>query len=195
MTWLIRNQKDRALFWSNSQGWVDVVSDDLAALDDKGKATSNLPIDGEWVDKDKLADNPSPTSNLDLRIAASARSDDRRIEVDFDAVPWFDQAAELEILELSQCQWGGDYPADAVADYMADQNAELQKMFDYISIAGTNRDPVGFECYVDSDDARAWLNQHRPHLVPIIARLDEENEYIEEAQKAIETALKNINAT
>lgn len=194
MIWLIRNEKDRALFWSNDQGWVDICFEGLTAFNDQERVTSNLPIDGEWVDKDKLADNPGSTANLDLPIAASAHSDDHRVEVDFDAVPWFDQAAEQEILELAQCQWGGDYPADYVAEYIADQNAELRKMFDYISIASTSRNPIGFECFVDADGARAWLNQHRPHLVPIIARTDEGNEHIEGAQKAIETALKTIIA-
>ncbi|MDF0490398.1 hypothetical protein PX554_19910 [Sphingomonas sp. H39-1-10] len=192
MTWLVRNQSDRALFWSGAQRWVDIACEDLAVFDDRRKASSTLPMGGEWVDKDHLADSSGSTARLDIKVQASAHSDDYRIDVDFDAAPWFAQASEQDILELAQCEWGGDYPADSVALHMAEQNTELQRMFDYISIAGTERDPVGFECYVDGDDARAWLNQQRPHLLPIIARMDEENERTEDARKAIETALKTI---
>jgi hypothetical protein len=192
MTWLIRNTIDRSLFWSNTQGWADIVHKDLAAFDDHGKATSRLPRDREWIAKDNLAMKPSPRPGFDLKIAASANSDDRWVEVHFDAAPWFHQASDQEILGLAQCEWGGDYPADYVAEYMADHHAELKRMFDYITVAGTPRDPVGFECWIDADDARTWLNRHRPHLLPVITRMDVEAEHFEDAQKAVEAALRAV---
>jgi hypothetical protein len=195
MTWLIRNTMDRALFWSSTQGWVDIVSKDLAAFDDHGKVASRLSNDGEWVDKDYLAQRPSTRPGFDLKIGAATNSDDHHVEVHFDAAPWFQKASDREILELAQCEWGGDYPADYVAQYMADHHAELKRMFDYISVAGTRRDPVGFECWIDADDARTWLNRHRPHLLPVITRMDEEAEHFEDAQKAVETALTSIKPT
>lgn len=192
MTWLIRNTIDRALFWSNAQGWVDIACKDLAAFDGHGK-TSRLPSDGEWVDTDNLAMKPGIRPDLDLKIAGSAHSDDRWAEAHFDAAPWFHQASDREILELAQCEWGGDYPADYVAEYMADHDAEPRKMFDYIAIANADHNRVGFECWIDPGDARAWLNRHRPHLLPIITRMDEEAEHFEDAQKAIEAALKAVS--
>lgn len=194
MAWLIRNQNDRALFWSDTQGWVDIAYEDLAVLNDAEKATSRLPIEGEWVDPNNLADAPDNSPDPDLTIGASAHSDDHRVEVDFDAAPWFKKAIAEDILSLVYCQWGGDYPADDIAQSMAEHEAQLARMFDYISIANTDRITIGFECHVETDDARAWLNRHRPELLPVVLRMEEDGEDAETAKKAIETILQRLKS-
>jgi len=100
-------------------------------------------------------------------IPAEIHSDDRQAETQFDALPWFEQATDEQILALAKCDWGGDYPADDVASFVTDP--EVGKVFDYLS-----REPhmgsakVGFECHVNDEAALSWIKQNRSHLVPHI---------------------------
>ena len=98
-------------------------------------------------------------------IRANVHTDDWHYDVDFDATAWFEQASDQEIIELADCGWRGDYPADAVAEFMADHNNQIQRLFDYLSHdPRTGKDPIGFECSVNEGDARAWLKEHRPQI-------------------------------
>lgn len=94
-------------------------------------------------------------------IKAECHSDDRCIEVNFDATPWFEQASEKEILDLANCGWRGDYPSDAVAHFMADLNDEVAEMFSYLGMRA-KIETIGFECSVNSEDALIWLRANRP---------------------------------
>lgn len=97
-------------------------------------------------------------------IQAEAHSDDRAIEISFNAVTWFEQASDDEIIALSECDWGGDYAADAVADYY--RYGPTSDLFSYLDAKQKQpgRDSIGFECSVDEDDAIYWLREHRPDL-------------------------------
>lgn len=95
-------------------------------------------------------------------IPAECHSDDGHVEVDFDAEPYFRQADDLEIVQLALCGWGGDYPADWVADHFRDDNPEVKRMFEYIEIHGEQ----GFECHVEEAGAVAWIKANRPDLIP-----------------------------
>lgn len=86
-------------------------------------------------------------------IRAECHSDDRRVEVDFDATPWFEVATGAEIRALAQCGHSADYPADRVAQHMASVNPAVKRLFDYLDIVGD----CGFECYVNGEDAERWL--------------------------------------
>jgi len=87
-------------------------------------------------------------------IQADAHSDDHVVEVQFDATPWFEQASEVQIADLIACGYGGDYPADAVAQYMADHHQGVKRLFDYLEVI----EHVGFECHVSQGDAEDWYN-------------------------------------
>ena len=100
-------------------------------------------------------------------ITAEAHSDDRMFEVPFDATFWFQQASDQEILKLAKCDWGGDYPADHVAEFMADHFPYLASMFKYII-----RRDTGFECYVTGPEAMAWLKANKPELAKQIQEAD-----------------------
>jgi hypothetical protein len=89
-------------------------------------------------------------------IKAECHSDDRAVEVSFDATPWFEQASQEDIESLKECGWGGDYPADDVAIFMAEHNGEIQDMFKYIEFRH-KIEHIGFECHVDSEDAEKWI--------------------------------------
>jgi hypothetical protein len=93
-------------------------------------------------------------------IRAEVHSDDYLYERAFDATPWFEQASDDEIKALIECDFGGDYPADAVAEYMEDHDSEIERMFDYCR-RGSG---VGFECHVETEDAEKWIKERRPHL-------------------------------
>ncbi|MFZ3482186.1 hypothetical protein [Sphingomonas sp. 3-13AW] len=99
-----------------------------------------------------------------MEIKAETYSDDRAVEVNFDALRWFEQASDEEILELARCEWGGDYPADAVAQHFEGAHGEVTEMFEHIAHMQNTRNPIGFECHVNEDDAMAWLLQNKPDL-------------------------------
>lgn len=91
-------------------------------------------------------------------IKAEAHSDDRRIEIDFDATAWFQQATDAQIIALADAGWGGGYEADAVAERF--EQGATKALFDYTAVSGE-----GFECHVDEDEALAWLQAVRPSLL------------------------------
>lgn len=94
-------------------------------------------------------------------IKSKVRSDDGVVEVEFDATPYFEQATFLNFADLEACNWGGDYAADAVAEFC---RKKCKKLFDYLE--RMNFDPqgdlIGFECYVVRDHAMEWLKEHKP---------------------------------
>jgi hypothetical protein len=101
----------------------------------------------------------------DLGVPAESHSDDRVVEVSFDAAPWFKRATDEEIIKLANCGFGGDYPADEVSMGLAGQIPELSELHNYIGrVQKAGRD-CGFECHVDRDAALAWIKAHRPALL------------------------------
>jgi hypothetical protein len=121
--------------------------------------------DGTWrkVPKSEWDDAP-PSQNV---IAAAAHSDDHAIKVEFDALPWFEQASEQEIRDLAACGWGGDYPSDEIVFFLDETVPELSKLIAYLEIiAGdpAKKDCHGFECHVDEGRAPEWLRGHRKSL-------------------------------
>jgi len=95
-------------------------------------------------------------------IHAECHSDDHVVEVKFDATAWFEKATDEEIKALAACDWGGDYPGDAVAEWMAEHDASVKALFDYLALRP--KEPLGFECHVDATDALAWIKANRPSL-------------------------------
>jgi hypothetical protein len=96
------------------------------------------------------------------------------VEVDFDAVRWFEQASDDEILALAECGWGGDYPADNVASFFEGAHGEITEMFQHIGHMQKTRNAVGFECHVDEDEAMAWLDANKPELAATIREREED---------------------
>lgn len=99
-------------------------------------------------------------------ISAEVHSDDHVVEVAFNASPWFTQASAEQIAALARCDWGGDYPADAVATYMTDHIDGIKRMFTHL---GLNQG-MGFECHVSHVEAMAWLAAIRPEVHELIER-------------------------
>jgi hypothetical protein len=96
-------------------------------------------------------------------IPAEVHSDDHKYEVQFDALKWFEQAEDAEILALAKCDWGGDYPADDVARFFTGRKYKdkgIVQLMDYC----TRTPEMGFECHVEEKPARSWLTANRPGI-------------------------------
>lgn len=100
---------------------------------------------------------------LRLRVDAEVHSDDRRVEVDFDAAPWFAQASDDDIRFLQADGWGFSETADVVALHFGDSHPRIGFLFEYLDTFSEG-DSIGFECHVDPDSAMAWLKVNRPDL-------------------------------
>lgn len=115
---------------------------------------------------------PTPPDDK-FTIPAEAHSDDHVISVKFDALEYFLQATAEELLLLAGCGFGGDYPADNVAQYLAETNKSLERLFDYleaIADAPSKKDCKGFECNVEEGPAKAWLAENRPGVFALLAQ-------------------------
>ena len=55
-------------------------------------------------------------------INSSVHTDDYKHDVPFNAILWFEQATDEEIINLIECEFRGDYPADAVAEFYSNKN-------------------------------------------------------------------------
>ena len=110
----------------------------------------------------------------DCTISAECHTDDRIYEITFDAVHWFRQATDKEILALYHCGWNRDYPADSVAQFSSDYYTKVADMFEYLDVRnkgqGGTGDTVGFECVVDDGPAMKWLKEKRNFLWQAIER-------------------------
>ena len=101
-------------------------------------------------------------------IRAEVHSDDRNVEVEFDATEWFEQASDDEIEELANFHYGGDYPADGVAEFFDRKGKNsTAPVFRYLKIIrndASKGDCCGFECHVNQEDAETWIKANRPAL-------------------------------
>ncbi len=104
---------------------------------------------------------PTFTDKLPI-IPATAHDDNHQVEVPFDCVDWFQQASTDEIIELADCGWGGDRPADVVVEYYRGKHPVVDDMFTCTRPPGHTFDAIGFECYINPKEAMAWLKVNRP---------------------------------
>jgi hypothetical protein len=103
-------------------------------------------------------------------IPAEIHSDDHAEKAEFDALLWFKQASDDEIVDLASVSFRGDYQADEVARHLddtgmwSDQRAGIDRVLDYAR--GTS---FGFEVSINQEAAGRWIENERPHLM---ARID-----------------------
>jgi len=102
-------------------------------------------------------------------IRAEAHSDDFKHTAKFDATPWFEQVTVEEIIELAECGWGGDQPADQVAQFFDGETG-----YEGVTSMFENKDG-GFECHVHEADVFAWLASNRPSVLGAVAEALGEN--------------------
>ena len=105
-------------------------------------------------------------------VNANLHSDDRLMEVSFKANDYFESASDEMLLELAASGWGGCEESDAVArDAESAGNVSVCAIMDYVRSTRDRRNAVGFECYVNEDEAMRWIRQHRPWLTQRIENL------------------------
>lgn len=104
-------------------------------------------------------------------VHAEFWTDDRVVECEFDARPFFMQASSDDIAGIIGCGYRGDYPTDAVAQYVADKHfdAAVENGFSYIgTMQKTGRkNAPGFECSVDQESMLIWLDLYRQNELAI----------------------------
>jgi hypothetical protein len=153
----------------------------LRWLHDEDKYTPVLPeaiTNSSWVvttkplTKENKMRPGSLENNSGFIVPAEVHSDDYEQETKFDALPWFQQASDEEIVALAKCEWGGDYPADAVAQHLSDSDPEIQTVLEWAE----DHDGIGFECHVEEAAARKWIAENKPHLLPQIGDTDHDEE-------------------
>jgi len=99
-------------------------------------------------------------------IKANVHSDDHCYDVVFEATAWFIDASDADIINLANCNWRGDYPADNVALFFEDYDPSIARLLEYCRDSQSGfAEGVGFECYVDEDDALKWLEENRPWIL------------------------------
>jgi len=102
---------------------------------------------------------------LSPQVRAEVHSDDCVFEVSFLAAKWFAQASDAEIVALANSGWGRNLEADAVALFFEADNGSIATLMQYVHSTQDRRDPQGFECTVNADDAIHWARIHRPSIV------------------------------
>lgn len=91
-----------------------------------------------------------------LRVSADLISDDGQSRATFDATGWFETARPQEIVDLIQCDFGGDYAADAVARHFYDIHEDVT-----LVLARCYSEDLGYEVYVNGAQAIAWIAANR----------------------------------
>lgn len=99
-------------------------------------------------------------------INAEIHSDDVRVQAQFDATRWFEQASDKDIQGLIKCDFGANYAADAVGQFQRDIDPEVENVFTYIGSLPEGDDFKGFEVQIHAPDAEDWIEKNRPHLMP-----------------------------
>lgn len=113
--------------------------------------------------------NLDPANRRDLVVFAEAHSDDRVVEVNFNATPYFETVDDEKLMALHGCGWSYDYPADDVVHFMAELSKDVSEIGTHIERVNDGgdrfRDTIGFGCSVNEEEAMTWIRKYRPHLL------------------------------
>ncbi len=76
-----------------------------------------------------------------------------RVEAEFNAAAWFEQATLEQVVALANEEFSSSYEADDVAEHFSDTT--LKDWWE-------NYNGEGFEVYINEDDAKIWVQYNRP---------------------------------
>lgn len=99
-------------------------------------------------------------------IPAKVVSDDGYVNIDFDALDYFESEYEngniKTVMEaLYGCDFSSDYPTDTIAEFFSDSSTE--RLFDYL-IAVDRELNIGYSCTIDQQAAFAWFAKKKLSL-------------------------------
>lgn len=158
---LLTRPGDRVRY-RNEQDLRQAVQDVLRGVvsEDDGKALASLiaSLAAARTRRSRGAANILDIESPGLRIGASV-CPDHLSGADFNAVPWFAQASDREILALSRGRWRNSSDSDAVAVFMAAQDQRVAAVLDYARVVD-----AGTVCEINAGEALAWLAIHRPTI-------------------------------
>jgi hypothetical protein len=92
-------------------------------------------------------------------IRATCWSDDRNVEIAFDATEFFAVASDGAIMALNDAHFERSGEADSVAEFYRD--GTTKKLYGYSDAMGQD---CGFEVAIERDTVMTWLAVHRPEL-------------------------------
>lgn len=148
--------------YGNKQDLRQAVHDVLRRVvsDDDAKALASLitSLAAARTRRLRRAADVRDVGSPGLRIGASVWPD-HLSGADFDAVPWFAQASDREILALSRGRWRNSSDSDAVAVFIAAHDQRVAAVLDYARVVD-----AGTVCEINAGEALAWLAVHRPTI-------------------------------
>jgi|GEM_PF-4650951 len=157
------------IYWSEIDGLADALREaakrPLALMPE-----FSAKVESDRRDLRNIILEDAPSDDLAI-IPAKAYSDDRVVQISFDAAKWFEQASDQAILDLAECGWGGDYPADVIVYYdyakavLSKGHDKIRHLFAYLDAVRDTSSACGFECHVDEEVAMEWIKDNRPHLL------------------------------
>lgn len=100
-------------------------------------------------------------------VQAEFWTDDRVVEVKFDARPFLMQAHDKELVAIMEAGYRGDYATDAIAEFMGTHDDNLADGFKYLQTVQKSRrgSDIGFECSIHKEQFLQWLDSERPALL------------------------------
>jgi hypothetical protein len=110
-------------------------------------------------------------------IPARAQSADGVFEAHFDALPYFVNAEDQELMELFKGDFTGLSAAELAYSFR-DSNADLARIFEHVERAHDGIS-LGFVCVVERAPALDWITKNRPKLAERIERRPEVDAAIE----------------
>lgn len=154
-------EKDR---WATTGGWSMPVMVELSDFQPPGSSLSKRKLATKVVES--LVEDETPEDFTDrhankmLRVRANVISDDGNERVAFDATPFFEAAHAEELAALVRSEFQASEAADNVARHMEERDEDLGAFFYYV-----RQHDVGYEVYVNKEEALAYLRARRPDVI------------------------------
>lgn len=112
-------------------------------------------------DADGVADFFNLPEQVGPTVKAAFRTDDGAHAFDFDVSDFLATLTDDDLMDLRNCEWGGDYPADDAYYWYADKiDSPASRAAAAHLEAGSGQ--IGFEVHIDVDAAEAWVRADRP---------------------------------
>lgn len=114
----------------------------------------------------------APSEELpEPKVSAEFWTDDRAVEVTFDARPYLIQASKQELVGIIEAGYSGDYSTDAIAEFCESLVPEISEGFAYIHTVQKSHSKlqdVGFECSINAVEYLHWMAAYREPLLASI---------------------------